>query len=64
MKIKTFNKKLALNKTTVTNLNPAQMIGVNGGATVLCEKSQWCPPTGFFLCPTYISACCPASVIC
>ena len=54
MKIKAFNKKLALNKETVTNLNPREMIAVNGG--IFTAK---CNPTGIAACPSELSTCCP-----
>ena len=53
MKIKTLNKKLALHKETVTNLNPGDMSGVKGGTS-----GRTCV-TDIDECPSYASSCCP-----
>jgi len=54
MKTKKFNKKLALNKKTVVNLDGSMMNGVKGGT-----DTYYTCPTGFTVCRTACVTECP-----
>jgi hypothetical protein len=51
MKTKKFNKKLVFNKTTIVNLNNAEVNGIRGGSGTYCPGD----------CPTEDSAICQVS---
>lgn len=56
MKTKKFNKKLALNKSTVANLGSEAMLAAKGGnlweseveETACCSEPGHCPTDGYF----------------
>ena len=54
MKIKDFNKKLTLKKTTIAHLKDTDMQAVNGGATNPSNNPHVCciPKTELVLCDT------------
>jgi natural product precursor len=70
MKTKKFNKKLALNKQTISNINNDEMNVLRGGDSIdtLCPVKT-CPPTR--TCQTWCTICitnepysCPLQTIC
>ncbi len=44
MKKKAFDKKLILNKETVSNLNKSEMSGLKGGLGQIGSENQSCSP--------------------
>ena len=62
MKTKRFEKKLSLNKKTVSNLSNVEMIDVKGGATQNvctnpCNTKNQCETLPITLCPTSPIVC-------
>lgn len=65
MKTPKVNKKLHLNKVTVSNLDPEQMSAVHGGlpqtvtCTEVCSKATWCTcySTCIVGCAAYTQIC-------
>ena len=56
MKTKKFEKKLALNKKTVANLNNVQLSNVKGGGVIPSDPGFACLPT-FETCGTCAATC-------
>lgn len=57
MKTKKFNKKLSLNKKTISNLNYGQMRNVNGGGNDIVRNTSHADPCGTS-CDTQCNSAC------